>query len=55
MSLSGAERILIGVEMAVAERARILASLPPGLSADEKRRMLYERFHGEPWPILPKQ
>ena len=53
MSRSGAERIQIGVEMTVAELARIL--VPPGFSADEKRRTLYERLHGEPWPIPPKQ
>ncbi len=48
MARSGEERFVMGAQMFEAARAMICASFPPGLSADETRRRLYERLYGEP-------
>jgi hypothetical protein len=50
MALSGAERFLMGVRMYEAARRMVLASLPPGLSESERKRLLFERFYDEPFP-----
>jgi hypothetical protein len=50
MALSGAERFLMGVRMCEAARRMVLASLPTGLTATERRQRLYERFQGQPLP-----
>ena len=50
MSLSGAERFIIGARMYESARAVVLASLPGNISQPERRRILYERFYGEPLP-----
>jgi hypothetical protein len=50
MSLSGAERFVIGARMFESARAVVLASLPGDISEPERRRILYERFYGEPLP-----
>lgn len=48
MKLSGAERFVIGARMFESARAIVLASLPNNISESERKRMLYERFYGEP-------
>ena len=53
MARSGAERLRMGVERFEAARTMILASFPPGLSEEERRRKLFERVYGEPFPIRP--
>jgi len=50
MKLSGAERFVIGARMFESARAIVLASLPGDISEEKRRRMLYERFYGEPHP-----
>jgi hypothetical protein len=51
MSLTGAERFIIGARMFETARAIVLASLPQDSSEDEKRRQLYERFYGKALPV----
>ena len=50
MALSGAERFVMGVRMFEAARRMALASLPAELSVLERKRLLFERFYGEPFP-----
>ena len=54
MALSGAERFLMGARMFEAARRMALASLPADLSEPERKRLLFERFYGEPLPISPR-
>lgn len=46
MARSGEERFLMGVRMFDAARQMILASLPPNLSSEEFRRVLFKRIYG---------
>ena len=46
MARSGAERVLMCLEMFDAARAMALASFPPGLPEIEGKRRLCERFYG---------
>lgn len=55
MALSGEERFLMGVRMCVAARDMVLASFPAGLTDDERKRLLYERIYGEPFPAWAKE
>jgi hypothetical protein len=60
MTLSGAERFLMGIQMCDAARRMVLASLPADLPDAVRKQLLYERYHGEPLPPgagiqLPKQ
>jgi len=48
MALSGSERFLMGIRMCEAARRMVLASLPAGLPESERKRLLFERFYGEP-------
>ncbi len=50
MARSGAERMRMGSDMFEAARRMALASLPEGLCEDERKRLLFERIYGEPWP-----
>jgi hypothetical protein len=50
MALSGAERFCMGAQMFEAARRMVLASLPPGLSEIEQKRLFFERLYGEPLP-----
>ena len=52
MARSGVERLRMGVAMFEAARALVLASLPPGLSEEERKRRLFERFYGMPLPPM---
>ena len=51
MALSGSERFLMGVRMCDAARRMVLASLPAGLPESKRKRLLFERFYGEPLPL----
>ena len=44
--LSGAERLAMGASMFETARTLVLASFPPGLTPQEVRRRLCERFYG---------
>ena len=50
MARSGEERFVMGAQMFDAAREMVCASFPPGLSADEIKRRLFERLYGE---LLP--
>lgn len=50
MALPPARRFLMGCAMFDAAREMVLASLPAGLSDEERRRRIYERTYGEPLP-----
>jgi len=50
MAHSGAERFRMGVEMFEAARRMVLASLPAGLTEDERKHRLFERLYGHPLP-----
>ena len=51
MALSGEERFIIGCQMFVAWRAKIIASLPPDLPSLEFKRQLFQRIYGYPLPF----
>ena len=51
MARSGAERFRMGAESFEAARRMILASLPPDLSPEERKRMLFQRIYGYPLPF----
>ena len=53
MKFSGAERFIIGARMFESARAVVLASLPKDISEAERKRILYERFYGEPFHEAP--
>lgn len=53
MALSGAERFAIAGRMCDAARRMVLASFPAGLTEQERRERLYERYHGVPLPRHP--
>ena len=55
MAFSGAERFLMGVRMFDAAREMVLASLPSGLTEDERRERLFERIYGEPLPAYARR
>jgi len=50
MARSGSERFRMGVEMFEAARRIVLASLPADLSESERKRRLFERLYGIPFP-----
>jgi hypothetical protein len=50
MELSGAERFIIGARMFESARDIVLASFSRNISSTDRKRMLYERFYGEPLP-----
>jgi hypothetical protein len=53
MSLTGAERMIIGSEMFESARRMILASLPADLPLHEKKRRLFERCYGNELDFTP--
>lgn len=55
MARTGPERFLMGVQMFEAAREMVLASLPPHISPELRKRLLFERFYGEPMPCSPTQ
>lgn len=50
MELTGEDRLIRGAFMYDAAREMVLASLPRGLSPEEVRSRLFERFYGESLP-----
>jgi hypothetical protein len=47
LAMAPAERFIIGARMFETARAMAMASLPSGLSQQEVRRRLCERFYGD--------
>jgi hypothetical protein len=61
LARSPSERVVMAAQMFDAARAIVLASFPPELSLDERRRRLFARLYGEdvplnrvPQPLLPQ-
>jgi hypothetical protein len=50
MAMSGPERLRLGVRSFGVARRMVLASLPPGLSDLERKRLLFQRIYGMPLP-----
>lgn len=46
MAKTGEERFLMGVRMHEAARRMVMASFPPGVTEEESKRLLFERFYG---------
>ena len=51
MERSGEERFMMGVRSFEAARAIVESSLPAGLSAEERKRQLFQRIYGYPLPF----
>ena len=47
LAMSPVERLVIGARMFESARAMVVASLPRGLSPEETRRRICERFYGD--------
>lgn len=47
MARSGEERFVMGAQMFDSAREIVKASLPPGLSKAEQRRLLFKRLYGK--------
>lgn len=50
LARSPSERVVMAAAMFDAARTLVLASLPPHLSVDERRRRLFARLYGEDVP-----
>jgi hypothetical protein len=50
LARSPSERVVMAAQMFDAARAIVLASLPPDLSLDERRRRLFARLYGTDVP-----
>jgi len=50
MALTGEERFLMGVRMHEAARRMVMASFPPGISNEQRKQLLFERFYGNDLP-----
>ncbi len=46
MAKTGEERFLMGVRMHEAARRMVMASFPTGISVEERKQLLFERFYG---------
>jgi hypothetical protein len=47
MALSGEMRFIMGAQMCESAREMVKASLPKGLSATDRRRLLFKRIYGK--------
>lgn len=47
MAKTGEERFLMGVRMHEAARRMVMASFPPGISDEQRKKLLFERFYGD--------
>ena len=62
LARSPSERVIMAAQMFDAARAIVLASFPPNLSPDERRRRIFARLYGDdvpatriPEPLRPKR
>ncbi|MGL5016713.1 MAG: hypothetical protein ACRDBP_01145 [Luteolibacter sp.] len=46
MAKTGEERFLMGIRMHEAARRMVMASFPPGISDEQRKQLLFERFYG---------
>jgi hypothetical protein len=48
------ERFLMGIRMHEAARRMVMASFPPGISDEQRKKLLFERFNGcESFAVYP--
>ena len=47
MALTPGERLVMGLDMMATAKAMVWASLPDGLTEEERRRAFMERFYGD--------
>jgi hypothetical protein len=50
LARSPSERVIMAAQMFDAARAIVLASFPPNLSPDERRRRIFARLYGDDVP-----
>jgi hypothetical protein len=62
LARSPSERVVMAAQMFDAARAMVLASFPPNLSPDERRRRMFARLYGDdvaaaqiPEPLRPSR
>lgn len=55
MAKTGAERFLMGIRMHEAARRMVMASFPPGISDEQRKKLLFERFYGGELPSPPRR
>ncbi len=53
MAKTGEERFLMGIRMHEAARRMVMASFPPGISDEQRKKLLFERFYGGEVPQTP--
>lgn len=53
MAKTGEERFLMGIRMHEAARRMVMASFPPGISEEQRKQLLFERFYGGELPSPP--
>jgi hypothetical protein len=46
MAKTGEERFIMGIRMHEAARRMVMASFPPGISDEQRKKLLFERFYG---------
>jgi hypothetical protein len=51
MARPAEERFVMGALMFDAARDMVMASLPKGLSPEQLKRQLFQRFYGQPLPF----
>ena len=51
MARTSEERFVMGALMFDAARDMVMVSLPKGLSPDQRKRHLFQRFYGQPLPF----
>lgn len=54
MAKTGEERFLMGIRMHEAARRMVMASFPPGISDEQRKQLLFERFYGGEILRLPQ-
>ena len=54
MAKTGEERFLMGIRMHEAARRMVMASFPPGISDEQRKKLLFERFYGGELPSVSR-
>jgi hypothetical protein len=54
MAKTGEERFLMGIRMHEAARRMVMASFPPGITNEQRKQLLFERFYGGEVPPPPR-
>jgi hypothetical protein len=54
MAKTGEERFLMGIRMHEAARRMVMASFPPGISDDQRKKLLFDRFYGNELSLVTR-